>query len=79
MNLNKEVINTLTAERNRLSAQLERIDMAVSALNGISNGTARKGKQGKAGRVMSASARRRISAAQKARWAKWKKEKGRAG
>jgi len=59
------VLNQLQQERNRISAQLERLNKAVSALNGISNsGTGR--------RTISASGRARIAAAQRARWAKVK-------
>jgi len=59
------VLNQLQQERNRISAQLERLNDAVSALNGISNsGTGR--------RTVSASGRARIAAAQRARWAKVK-------
>src|SRR6266404_7040741 len=59
------VLNQLQQERNRLSAQLERLNKAVSALNGISNSRTSR-------RTISASGRARIAAAQRARWAKVK-------
>lgn len=61
-NLNA-VLNQLEQERSRLSAQVECLNNAISALNGT--GTKR-------GRTMSAAGRARIAAAQRARWAKAK-------
>jgi hypothetical protein len=58
------LLNQLQPERNRLSSQLEQINKALSALNV-------KGSR----RGMSAAAKARIAAAQKARWAKWRKAK----
>jgi hypothetical protein len=59
------VLNQLEQERNRLTSQLERLNNAISALSGTRI-TTRKGP-------MSAAGRRKIAAAQKARWAKWRK------
>ena len=59
------VLNQLQQERNRISAQLERLNNAVSALNGLSNSRTNR-------RTISASGRARIAAAQRARWAKVK-------
>jgi hypothetical protein len=61
------VLKHLEQERNRLSAQLERIDHAVSALNGTGTHRLRK--------TISAAGRARIAAAQTARWAKIKGQK----
>src|SRR5579864_3805730 len=58
------LVNQLHKERNRLTAQLERLGNALSALTGASN-TRR-------GRAISAAGRARIAAAQRARWAKAK-------
>jgi len=58
------VLNQLEQERNRLSAQLEQVTNAISALNGVSNH--------RTGRTISAAGRARIAAAQRARWAKRK-------
>jgi len=54
------VVQQLKKERGHVQQQLKRIDEALAALGGSSNG---------ASRTMSAAARRRISMAQKARWA----------
>jgi hypothetical protein len=56
------VLNQLEQERASLASQIERLNNALSALNGTGNGT-RKG-------TMSAAGRARIAAAQRARWAK---------
>jgi hypothetical protein len=54
------VLDQLQLERSRLSSQLESINEAVSALNGI----------GASRGAMSAAGRARVAAAQRARWAK---------
>jgi hypothetical protein len=54
------VIAQLKKERERVQHEVQRIDAALAALDRSTNGTHR----------MSAAARRRISVAQKARWAK---------
>lgn len=56
------VVQQLKRERERAQRQLQRIDDALAALGISSNGASRH--------TMSAAARRRISLAQKARWAK---------
>ena len=61
------ILNQLQQERIRLTAQLERLTSAISALGGVSN-TRR-------GRTISAAGRARIAAAQRARWAKAKGQK----
>ena len=55
------VVQQLKKERERAQEQVQRIDQALAALGGSTNGTSR---------TMSAAGRRRISLAQKARWAK---------
>ena len=55
------VVQQLKRERERTQKQLQRIDEALAALGSSSNGMSR---------TMSAAGRRRISLAQKARWAK---------
>lgn len=58
------VVQQLKKEREQVQEQLQRIDEALSALGSVSsNGTTR---------TMSAAGRRKISLAQKARWAKAK-------
>ena len=60
-NLNS-VLNQLEQERSRLIVQLERLNSAISALNGT-------------GRTVSAVSRARMAAAQRDRWAKAKGKK----
>lgn len=56
---------------NELEAEKERLDAAISALQGSRYGKPRSsGRRGR--RTMSAEARRKISLAQKARWKKQK-------
>ncbi len=62
------VLNQLEQERARLASQLERLNTALSALNGTSKNGVRTG-------TMSAVGRARIAAAQRARWAKVKGQK----
>lgn len=76
------VVKDLLSQRRRLKNELERIDAALSALtnlNGVGRGRGRRRAAGRRAirpqRHMSASARRRIAAAQKARWAKLRQER----
>jgi hypothetical protein len=60
------VVQQLKKERERAQKEVQRIDSALAALGSLSsNGSSRQ-------HTMSAAARRRISLAQKARWAKQK-------
>ena len=69
-----DILGQLKAARDKAAFELGRLEAAVSALSGIgSNSIKRTGTR----RKMSASARRKISLAQKARWAKY--NSGRAG
>jgi hypothetical protein len=63
----QDIVKQLTEERNNLDKAIQ----ALSRLNGTSSAT----RQQPGPRKMSASARARISAAQKARWAKSKGQK----
>jgi len=72
INLNAVVAN-LRAERNHAQQTVEQIDAALAALNGVGRKGSRTFPRRSSGRrTMSAAARRRIAAAQRARWAKWK-------
>ena len=62
------VLKYLEQERNRVGAQLERLNHALSVLIGTSNRRAR--------RTISAAGRARIAAAQRARWGKGQGAKG---
>jgi hypothetical protein len=58
----------------QLKAERDRLDEAIRALEGVSNNRDQVGHRGpRKRRKMSAAARARISAAQKARWAKQKR------
>ena len=61
-----DIIAQLKIERDKAAQQVNALDMAIRALSG----TATQGSRGR--RTMSAAARARISASQKARWAKQK-------
>jgi hypothetical protein len=64
-------------ERNQAQKRVEQLDEALKALAGFGRGGTEihhvraSGKR----RTMSATARKRIAAAQRARWAKWKAAK----
>jgi hypothetical protein len=66
----KNVVQLLEQERRRLMTQVQKIEAAVYALDSMS-----MGRSGRKRRTMSAAARRKIGAAQRARWAKVKKAK----
>src|SRR5438876_10074367 len=62
---NMDIIAQLKIERDKATQQVHALDMAIEALSGTAT------KQGPRGRrTMSAAARARISASQKARWAR---------
>src|SRR5437870_1126823 len=62
-----DIIAQLKAERDKAAQQVDALDTAIRALSGLNSTAATRGR-----RTMSAAARARISAAQKARWAKVK-------
>ena len=70
------VVQQLKVERDQAQRRLEQLDQALQALGGLS-GLRRSGSRGRIRkrRTMSAAARRRIAAAQRARWAKWRATK----
>jgi hypothetical protein len=73
-----EIQNELQTKRKELQHEISRIDAAISALSGLSrqsvtassNGASQTGR-----RVLSIGARRRIAAAQRARWARVRAQK----
>jgi hypothetical protein len=69
------VVRQLKEARTKAARDVSRLDAAIAALNGVDHNAdaATRPK-----RVMSASARRRIATAQRARWAKWKKQQRKA-
>lgn len=67
----QSVISQLRTERTHLTQQLAQVDAALSALGSLSGNSARVTRSAPTTkRVMSEEARRKISLAQKARWAK---------
>jgi hypothetical protein len=71
------VIRTLRKERQRVHGEMERLNAALAALGSLAGleGKAKRSRAPKVRRPMSAAARKKIAAAQRARWAKWKKNK----
>lgn len=67
------VVLQVKVERDQAQRRLEQLDQALQALGGLS-GLRRSGSRGRSRkrRTMPAGARRRIAAAQRARWAKWR-------
>jgi hypothetical protein len=79
-NLNS-ALQQLRDERKQAQTQVEKLDQAIAVIEGLSGRTATaratsstSGKRG--GRTLSAEARKRISDAQRARWAARKKQSG---
>jgi len=66
-----DIVATLNAERSRLKGELEAVEKALSAAHNVRSRTSHRLKG-----TVSAAARRRIAQAQKARWAKWRKDRG---
>jgi hypothetical protein len=71
-NLDK-VVKSLRAEQRSLQGRLTQIDAAITALRGVNQNGRAAGARPK--RILSVAARRRIAAAQRARWAKYKAQK----
>jgi hypothetical protein len=71
------ILQELETARGKLQKELSSIDSAIAALQGSRSRSA--GSTGiRPRRFMSVAARRRIAAAQRARWAKWKAAKKKA-
>jgi hypothetical protein len=72
-----KVIEQLRSERDQAQKRIEQLDEALRALAGLSGGAVRHNRRASPGKrgTLSAAARRRIAAAQRARWAKWKAAK----
>jgi len=69
------VVQQLKQERDQAQRRIEQLDEALKALgslDGLRGKVGRLQTSGKTPRTMSAAARKRIAAAQRARWAKWK-------
>ena len=73
-NLNS-ALDQLRAERKQAEAQVEKLNQAIAVIEGLSGRNGTRVARGKRGRhSLSAAARRRISEAQRARWAQRKKQ-----
>jgi hypothetical protein len=67
------IVSELRAERTNLVNELKHVDVALSALGNV-NGGSPQTKATHPTRVISASSRRKMAQAQRARWAKVRKE-----
>ena len=71
---NLHLMANLDAVLTQLKEERNRLNQAITALEGVtSNGSPRKANRG-GSRVMSAAARKRIAAAQRKRWAAFRKQ-----
>ena len=71
------VIRQLRKEKQRVHGEMERLNAALAALGSVGwlERKSKGSRMPKVRRPMSAAARKKIAAAQRARWAKWKKNK----
>ena len=69
-----ETLKALKGERAKVQGELAKLDKAITVLGGLF-GTSTTTSNGNHKRTLSAAARRKIGKAQKARWAKVRKER----
>jgi hypothetical protein len=69
-----ETLKALKGERAKMQRELAKLDKAINVLQGLF-GTTAPTSNGNHKRTLSAAARRKIGMAQKARWAKVRKER----
>jgi hypothetical protein len=76
-----ETIRELAQERSRMAGQVRKLDKAIVVLRKLAKGYGASvgRKPARKPRTMSAAARKLISQAQKARWAKWKEKQQKKG
>ena len=74
MNLTR-ILADIKTRRAEVEKELRGLDAAVNALQGFTVGNRGRSARRAGGRHLSTAARKRISDAQKARWAKFKKQK----
>lgn len=72
MNLT-QILADIKTRRAEVQEELDGLDAAVNALQGLTGQN--RGRSARPGRHLSAASRKRISDAQKARWAKFTKQK----
>jgi hypothetical protein len=73
----RSVLSQLHRERTRVQAELEQLDQAIQTLSKVAGGNTRGGNSGV--HRMSLAARKRIAAAQRARWAKFHANRKKTG
>jgi hypothetical protein len=64
------VLSQLQAERQKMQKEMSKLDHAITVIRGLNNTTGSTSMRPPS--RMSLAARRRIAAAQRVRWAKWK-------
>jgi len=70
-----KVLAALTKEQKRLQGELHNVDAAITALRGVNGGGRNVSSIARPQRRLSTAARKRIAAAQKARWARFRAQK----
>jgi hypothetical protein len=76
-----QIVTELEAKRSVVQREFNRLDAAISALRNVNGSSAFKASPGdssKPRRTMSAAARKKIAAAQRARWAAFKAKQKKA-
>lgn len=66
------IVQQLKTQRDRAQKEVERLNAALLALGNLGNPNGRRGRTAKKRKPLSVAARKKIAAAQRARWAKWK-------
>jgi hypothetical protein len=69
-------LQQLREERRQAQVQVEKLEQAISVIEGLAGRSNTRSTSSRAGRTLSAAARKRISEAQRARWAQRKKQAG---
>ena len=67
-----ETVKVLAQERSQMLGRVRQLDDAISVLRKLNGGSLSVVGKSVKKRTMSAAGRRKIAAAQRARWAKWK-------
>jgi hypothetical protein len=70
-----QALARLRQDRKQAQKQVEKLTLAISVLEKIGGNGSYAGRPGRVKRVLSAAGRRRISLAQKARWARMRAKK----
>ena len=70
----KQVVRDLQSQRRRTEQELEKLNLAIKALTSL-DGSAFVTMTGRRKRTLSAAARAKIAAAQRARWSRLRKAK----